>query len=352
MRVQTVAESVPAPADAGHPRNTEASLLVRHDGSYLLAYTEFYGGGQDDAAARIVGVVSCDGGATWGAKRILQENVGGCNVMSAALCRLQDGAVLLAFIRKDSHQSCTLYARRSEDDGETFGEATQINPWRAYMGFANDSLVQLRCGRVICPAYFSRGPCWTPQEHYVARMCLSDDGGRTWRAARGDVDCPKRGAMEPVLVEHGDGTLRMLLRTQTGCVYQSLSMDGGETWSAAEASVLTSQEAPIAARRIPGTDRLLLVWNADYDAGARSHGGRRSPLHLAVAPVALAEPPQRLPLEASAEATFSYASIAFARDRALLTYYVGQDSALIGGKRATLLSLKFRALDLPELLAD
>jgi sialidase-1 len=349
MKLQTLVESMPAPASAGKPRNTEASLLVRRDGSYLLVYSEFYGGGDDDAAANIVGVVSRDGGRTWGGHRVVQPNVGGCNVMSPSLLRLHDGSVLLAYIRKDSHQSCTLFARRSEDDSETFAAATQINPWQAYMAFVNDSLVQLSGGRILCPAYFSSGPCWTPQEHFVARMCLSDDGGRSWRAAKGDVDCPERGAMEPVLVERPDGTLLMLLRTQMGCVYQSLSTDHGETWSLAAPSVLTSQEAPIAARAIPGTNRVLLVWNADYDPGARSHGGRRSPLHVAVAAADLAAPPARLPLEESATATFAYPSIAFAGDRALLTYYVGADAALIGGKTATLLSLKFRALDLAAL---
>jgi sialidase-1 len=351
MELRILTESVPAPGCAEYPRNTEASLLVRRDGSYLLAYTEFYGGGEDDSGAQIVAVTSLDGGQTWTAKRVLQPNIGGCNVMSASLLRLQDGAVLLAFIRKDSHASCTLFVRRSDDDGETFGEAVQVNPWHAYMGFVNDSLVQLRSGRIVCPAYFSRGACWTPQEHYVARLCLSDNAGRSWRAAARDVDCPKRGAMEPVLVERPDGKLLMLLRTQTGWLYESVSHDGGETWSPAGAGVLTSQEAPVAVRLVPGTDRLLVVWNADYDATAPSHGGRRSPLHVAVAPADLPEPPPRLPLEASDAATFSYPSIAFDGNRALLTYYVGEDSALVGGQRTTLLSLKFRALDLSALLA-
>jgi sialidase-1 len=350
MKLRTIVDSVPAPASAAKPRNTEASLLVRRDGSYLLAYTEFYGGGEDDAGANIVAVASTDAGRTWGGHRVLQANVGGCNVMSASLLRLQDGAVLLAFIRKDSHQSCTLFARRSEDDGETFGAPVQINPWQAYMGFVNDSLLQLRRGRILCPAYFSKGPCWTAQEHYVARMCLSDDGGRSWRAAKTDVDCPQRGAMEPVLIERADGTVLMLIRTQVGCVYQSESTDGGETWTPGRPSVLHSQEAPITARSIPGTDRVLLVWNADYQREASSHGGRRSPLHVAVAAADLASPPTPLPLEQSETETFSYASLALAGERALLTYYVGADAALIGGQTTTLLSLKFRALDLQALL--
>lgn len=237
-------------------------------------------------------------------------------------------------------------SHEKDDDSQTFGDAVKVNTWTAYMGIVNDSLVQLENGRIICPVYYSQGPCWTPREHYVARMCLSDDGGRTWRAAETEVDCPKRGAMEPVVVERKDGSLLMLIRTQMGRVYQSTSSDAGNTWTKAEPSVLPSQEAPITARMIPGTDNMLLVWNAGYDAHARSHGGRRSPLHVAVTDAALTQAPTPMPLESSDEATFSYAGITFAHDRALLTYYVGQDHALVGGTRKTFLSLRFRALDL------
>jgi len=350
MKLQTIIHSTPAPANTEHPRNSEASLLVREDGSYLLAYTEFVGSGQDDAAATIVGVVSRDGGQSWGDRRILQENTGGCNVMSPAMLRLADGAILLAFIRKDSHTSCTLFARRSEDDGDTFGEPVQINSWEAYMGFVNDSLLQLRSGRIICPVYFSTGSCWTPEEHFVARMCVSDDGGRSWQAAATDVDCPRRGAMEPVVLEAENGSLRMLIRTQVGCVYQSRSTDAGETWTPAEASLLSSQEAPIAVRAIPGSGDVLLVWNAAYDPEGGSHGGRRSPLHVAVMDPDLSTAPEPVPLEASDTATFSYPSISFDGDRVLLTYYVGQDHALIGGTDTTLLRLDFRSLDLTALM--
>lgn len=276
MKLQTVVHSTPAPADAAHPRNTEASLLVRGDGSYVLAYTEFYGSGADDAGANIVSVRSRDGGSTWDGKRILQENVGGCNVMSPALLRLADGAVLLAFIRKDSRSSCTLFSRRSEDDGETFGEPTQINSWEAYMGFVNDSLVQLESGRVICPVYFSAAPCWTPEEHYVARMCFTDDGGRTWQAAASEVDCPKRGAMEPALLEAADGSLLMLIRTQMGRVYQSRSADGARPGLRPNPACCRARRPPSRRARSPAPSRFS--W---YGTGrttrkvARTVGGAR-----------------------------------------------------------------------------
>lgn len=347
-----VLSSVPGPATPEHPRNTEASLLVRQDHSYLLAYTEFCGAGNDDSAANIVGVTSRDGGRTWGERRIIQPNTGGCNVMSSALLRLDDGAVLLAFIRKDSRSSCTIFTRRSEDEGKTFGERVQVNDWHAYMGIVNDSLVQLRSGRVICPVYFSSEACWTPGERFVARVCFSDDGGRTWHAAEGDVQCPKRGAMEPVILERDDGSLLMLMRTQMGCVYQAASTDQGVNWTPATATDTPSQEAPIAIRAVPDRHMAIAVWNASFDPQAGSHGGRRSPLHIAVSRDEMRSPLRPMILEESEEATFAYASIAVDQDRLLLTYYVGQDSALIDGRAATLLALKFTVVDLTALTSE
>jgi hypothetical protein len=272
--------------------------------------------------------------------------------MSASLLRLADGMVLLGYIRKDSHSSCTVFVRRSEDDGETFGDPVQVNSWQAYMGFVNDSLIQLSSGRLVCPVYFSQAPCWTPREHYVARMCLSDDGGRTWRAAKTDVDCPRRGAMEPVVMKRLDGSLLMLIRTQMGFGYRSTSQDGGETWTPGERSPLPSQEAPIALRRIPGTELALAVWNAGYRPDATSHGGRRSPLHLAVSRDDFAAPVTHHRLAHSETDTFSYPSVSFAGNRLLLTYYVGRDEALVGGGTTARLSLRFQALDLAELLGE
>lgn len=351
-RIESLLQSTPGPATAEHPRHTEGSLLVRRDGSYLLAHTRFNGGARDDAKADIVGTHSRDHGATWEEPYVIQANDGGCNVMSASLLRLTDGGVLLAYIRKDSHQSCTIFVRRSEDDGATFGKPVHVNDWQAYMGIVNDSLIQLDSGRILCPIYYSRGPCWTPAEHYLARLAYSDDGGRSWQASRTAVDCPRRGAMEPVVLERLDGSLLMLIRTQTGSAYQSVSQDGGETWSPASPSPLPSQEAPLAVRRIPGTDLAVAVWNAAYQPDAKSHGGRRSPLHIAVTRDDFATPVHPLPVAVSDRETFSYPSLAFDGDRLLLTYYVGRDEALVGGGTEALLSLRCEVLVLPSLLGQ
>ena len=57
-----------------HPRYSEGAVAVLDDGRLLYATTEFLGSGSDFAQAQIVGRTSRDGGQTWGAARVLQEN--------------------------------------------------------------------------------------------------------------------------------------------------------------------------------------------------------------------------------------------------------------------------------------
>ena len=59
----------------------------------------------------------------------------------------------------------------------------------------------------------------------------SDDNGRTWQECRNYVDLPLRGAEEPKIAELRDGRLMMIMRTQLGSVFKSISEDGGASWS-------------------------------------------------------------------------------------------------------------------------
>ena len=42
------------------------------------------------------------------------------------------------------------------------------------------------------------------ENHCACHCYVSDDGGRTWRDTPGRVDAPKRGAMEPEVIELND----------------------------------------------------------------------------------------------------------------------------------------------------
>lgn len=305
-----------------HPRYTEGSVVRLEDGTLLFATTEFGGDGNDFATAHIVARTSFDGGRTWGPQRVLQENTGRQNVMSATLRRLEPpapaGTIALFYLQKNGFDDLRLYVRFSNDEAATFGEGVLVTGDAGYHVVNNDRVTQLSTGRLVVPA--SSTADVRAENHFVAHCYLSDDGGRTWRAGAGRVDLPQRGAMEPEVIELAGGRLMMIVRTQLGYIGASYSEDGGDTWGEAESLGVVAPEAPATIRRIPATGDLLLIWNNSFVDGA-GHGGPRTPLTAAVSPDEGRTWRHIRNLEPDAARTYAYTSVLFVQDRAILTYW-------------------------------
>ncbi|MEX2173462.1 MAG: exo-alpha-sialidase [Pirellulaceae bacterium] len=314
-------------ATAEHPRYSEGSIAVLTDGSLLFATTEFVGGGADHATARIIARVSRDGGRTWGKPRVLQENVGKQNVMSATLRRLMpgrhDGPLGLVYLVKNGPNDLKAYLRISTDEARTFGEPILITDAPGYHVMNNDRLTVLTSGRLVCPVAWTDDVHKPGRGHFVSWCYLSDDGGRIWRRSAGQVDQPQRGAMEPGVIELNDGNVLMIVRTQLGHVATSRSTDGGDHWSEPAALSVKSPEAPATIRRIPATGDLLLLWNNSHQPGA-GHGGPRTPLTAAISSDEGQTWRHVRNLETNPDQGFAYTSVLFVRDRLLLSYYVSE----------------------------
>lgn len=326
--------AAPDPADADvstvvyqatpeHPRYTEGSIVELNDGSLLFAVTEFHGSGSDFAKAHIVGRQSSDGGRTWTTPRVLQANTGGMNVMSVTLRRLADSSIAMFYLQKNSHSDLTPYLRLSTDEAATFGEPIKVSSTSGYHVVNNDRVTALSTGRLLLPA--ASTPDVATDNHFQSHCFLSDDGGQTWRDGKGKVDADKRGAMEPEVVELKDGRIMMLVRTQLGYPGKAYSEDGGDTWSTMTTLGVQGPEAPATLRRIPSTGDLLLVWNNTYTAGA-DHGGERTPLTAAISRDEGETWSVVDNLESDLSRTFSYISLTFVRDRAVMSYW-DQDKA-------------------------
>ena len=144
--------------------------------------------------------------------------------------------------------------------------------------------------------------------------------------------------MEPEVLELNDGRVLMIVRTQLGEIYASLSNDRGESWSTAEPWGVRSPESPATLRRIPATGDLLLVWNPVYDAAA-GHGGKRTPLVAAVSTDEGRTWSAPRTLEDRTDQEYAYTSLAFFERSVLLSYYVADNST---GR----ISTRFRSLPL------
>ncbi len=295
-----------APLGTNNPRNSEAAIIVRKDGSLLLGWSDFYGGtGADDSPARLSGKVSNDGGRSWGKKFTLVENDGGCNVMEVNFLRLRDGRIALFYCQKNVEDSdCRVMMRTSGDEGQTWSRALQISPARRYIALTNGRSIRLTGGRILLEAY-ERGESF---------CYLSDDEGQTWRESQRVRPASGWGA-EPACVELKDGRVLMLIRTGAGGQFQCLSKDGGLTWSKPRLSQLTGSSSPVSISRIPSTGDLLAVWNHDPRTRPRNR------LTSAISKDEGESWQHFRNLEEGPNGFWDYPSITWLQDRALLTYY-------------------------------
>jgi sialidase-1 len=327
------------PATDECPRYSEGSLLVLSDNRLLFAVTEFHGSESDFAEARIIAAESVDAGRTWAPPRVLQENIGKNNVMSATLRRLRNdnpfgGPIGFFYLVKNSVSDLHVQLRVSHDEAASFGEPVQVTNTPGYHVLNNDRVTVLPAGRLIVPVASTEDV--RTVNRFESSCWLSDDEGQTWRSSRNAVSCARRGAMEPEVVRLHDGRLLMHVRTQLGHIAVSESEDGGETWSPAKPWTVRAPEAPSTLRRIPSTGDLLLIWNDTFTEGA-GHGGRRTPLTAAISRDEGRTWEFKRQLETSTDHTFAYCSVTFHQGRALLTYYVRDE-------RTGRISSRFRSL--------
>lgn len=184
-----------------------------------------------------------------------------------------------------------VWHRRTRDGGQDWEPARPI--WKGYTG-AIMGWLQLRSGRLLIPfgSWIPGSKATPPTGTHEITVLYSDDQGRTWQETPDRLTSPcfdgyngnNYGACEPVVVELPDGRLWMLMRTQTGFLYESYSEDQGTHWQPARASRFPASTGPPAVLR-DARDRLFLVWNhAELPPrveGAGVYGGRDA-LHAAV----------------------------------------------------------------------
>jgi sialidase-1 len=111
------------------------------------------------------------------------------------------------------------YTCRSTDDGKTWEPPVKLSdPWCGCI----HSLIQMKSGRLVLV-----GQEIIPQWRHATVMWVSDDLGKTWQ--RGDVldygigEHDHAGSIEGSVIERADGSLYLLLRTESGFLWEATS---------------------------------------------------------------------------------------------------------------------------------
>ena len=291
-----------AHASEEHPRHGGADMIELNDGSIFMCKMLIHKSGLelgagDDAPSDLVTLSSQDGGRTWSDPvTIIQPEPGETAAYCPGFLRLQNGEILFRYemyhtFVMNEPWSISSYACFSTDECRSFSfddKATIFSRSSHLAGSMND-LRQLSTGRIVIPTCYMEGTALqdegeglAPSNTSVAGTFYSDDNGRTWSECENYVYLPMRGCMEPKIEELKDGRLLMVMRTQLGSVFRSLSEDGGASWSNPQTTGLQSPESCLLLMRIPQTGDLLLIWNdSPYDPKF-DHYGVRSPFSMAV----------------------------------------------------------------------
>ncbi|WP_104383817.1 exo-alpha-sialidase [Sphingobacterium sp. HMA12] len=161
--------------------------------------------------------------------------------------------------------------KRSKDGGKTWSAAEKLP--EGFIGPVKNKPVLLQNGTLLSPSS-TEGNGWNI--HFEA----SSDFGKTWRKigpiARGADNLD---AIQPSILDHGNGQLQILARTRNRAVVTSWSKDWGEHWTPLEKTDLPNNNS--------GTDavtlkdgRHVLVYNHVLPEGNLAKGAR-TPLNVA-----------------------------------------------------------------------
>jgi len=139
----------------------------------------------------------------------------------------------------------------SQDDGRTWSKPERLP--NGILGPIKNKPVQLANGDILCP---------TSSEHDGWRVHFerSSDGGKTWKATLPLNDAKEIGAIQPSILQHKNGRLQAIGRTQQDRVFTIESTDGGHQWSKMELLDLPNPSAGTDALTL-ADGRFLIVYN-------------------------------------------------------------------------------------------
>jgi len=154
--------------------------------------------------------------------------------------------------------------RTSTDGGQAWSEARRLP--EGILGPIKNKPVQLANGDILSPTS-------TEHDGWCVHFERSSDGGKSWTATPPANDGKTIGAIQPSILQHKDGKLQAVGRTQQGNVFTISSEDQGRTWGPMSLTDLPNPNSGIDAVTL-ADGRFVLVYNHTPKG--------RTPLNVAV----------------------------------------------------------------------
>lgn len=136
------------------------------------------------------------------------------------LFALNNGIIVLYYkVGPNPRQWWGMY-KTSRDGGTTWSSATKIP--QDLLGPIKNKPFQLKNGTLLYPTSFETKTKW----HIYLES--SDQNLQNWQKI--PLDNQDLQSIQPTILDHGQGTLQLLCRSQNNCITTCWSKDGGQTW--------------------------------------------------------------------------------------------------------------------------
>lgn len=176
------------------------------------------------------------------------------------LFRPDDGPLMLFYKVGPSPREWWGMLMTSADDGKTWSKPRRLGADKQ-LGNENPNLIgpvknkpiQLANGTIICPSS-------TEHRGWRVHFEVTRDLGKTWEVIGPINDASKFDAIQPSILQYGNGRMQILCRSRQSVLTQSWSKDGGKTWGPVTATSLPNPSAGTDAVTL-NDGRQLLVYN-------------------------------------------------------------------------------------------
>ncbi|MAE65910.1 MAG: sialidase [Phycisphaeraceae bacterium] len=162
----------------------------------------------------------------------------------------------------------------SDDGGATWGHRRRLGKDAAVghlVGPVKNKPIERDDGSILCPSS-------TEHDGWRVHFEITDDLGATWRVIGPIHDGAQFDAIQPSILDYGDGRLQVLCRTRQSVLGQAWSENGGDAWSKISAMELPNPSAGVDAVTLQD-GRQLLVYN--HTSRAKGFPRKRNMLNVA-----------------------------------------------------------------------
>jgi predicted neuraminidase len=139
----------------------------------------------------------------------------------------------------------------SEDSGKTWSKPKRLPD--GILGPIKDKPIELSDGTILCPSS-DESNGW---QLHIER---TTDFGRTWTKTNSLNEGHNVRQIQPTLLDHGNGSIQFLSRSDAGKIFQSWSTDTGKSWEPTTATDLPNPNSGIDAVQLHD-GRSLIVYN-------------------------------------------------------------------------------------------